>query len=109
MDLTPAIHPNRRERWRLLASKIRSDPSLLHRSLANLDRWEQSDRLGNPAMLARWRNLVESALASTPGLDALIELILAEDDDALTLKSCSPLVGILTRAERRALPCTWMH
>lgn len=109
MDFAAPIHPNRRARWQLLARKLRDDPGLLQIALENLDRWEKSDRLGYPAMLQRWREIVEQALASPQGLDRLLDLVTAEDDDSLTLKSCSPLAGILTRDERRALPVPWAH
>ncbi|MEY2341575.1 hypothetical protein AB4090_05630 [Acidithiobacillus sp. IBUN Pt1247-S3] len=57
----------------------------------------------NDAALSEWIGILERALASDAGMDAMVERMLAKDDHAITLRSSSPFAGVLTVKERTAV------
>lgn len=97
----PLIH----QRWLFLAGKIEDDPSLLSIALTNITRWRKSERLGNFWALDVWERLIVEVGQSSDGLDRLLHLIRADDDQAQQLKSCSPFPGILTTSELDQFIC----
>lgn len=107
----PEVHRNPviQQRWLYTADKIERQPSLLAIPLANIERWLASGALGNPQPLHQWRVLIEAAQISSQGMQALLELMRDDREEAWHLKTCSPFPGVLTRDELDQFRCAWVH
>jgi len=82
---------------KLIAEKLRGDPTLVDKARANLARWLQAcDARSAPAML-EWQLLLHGPL---PELLALLE---STDERATRLRQSSPFCGILSPEERLAI------
>jgi hypothetical protein len=86
---------------RLVAEKLRRDPSLLEKAKATLARW----RAGGDNSTRPYDEEWERALAE--GLDATLRLALGTSEHATALRQCSPFAGILTPDERTAFLKAW--
>lgn len=80
---------------RLIAEKIRNDPALVQRAIANLERWRSP--LENPPWVQEWLEIVEGPL------DRLLEFLVERSEKAVRLRQSSPFAGILTDEERKAI------
>jgi hypothetical protein len=83
---------------RATAAKIRAEPGLVEIGKANLRRW-QAQNGGKLSPAHREWELILRFL--TP--DELVEFIVSRTPKADRLRQSSPLVGILTEAERLAI------
>ena len=79
---------------RLIAAKLRSDPTLLEKARGNLGRWLETCSAGARPDLLEWQRLL-----SGPFND-LLALMEATDERATRLRQSSPFCGILTPEER---------
>jgi hypothetical protein len=107
----PEVHRNPviQQRWLYTADKIERQPGLLSIPLANIERWLASGALGNPQPLLEWRALIEAAQSCPQGMQALLQLMRDDREEAWYLKTCSPFPGVLTKQERRQFRCAWTH
>lgn len=81
---------------RLIARKLRTDPTLLEKARQNVRRWQKQD--GSPRLaLAEW----EQILRGSPRQVA--DFIAGRSERATRLRQSSPFAGILTEAERKAI------
>ena len=83
---------------RVIAEKLRADPSLLARAQRTLERWLQQRRSAAPPVLVEWHDI----LVDWP-LDRILDLLTSADENACRLRQSSPFCGILTPEERRAI------
>lgn len=72
-----------------VARRLRDDPSLVARAAARVAVWD-----AHPHHTSAWR-----ALLAGP-IDALCDLLEADDDRATELRSASPFAGVLDAATR---------
>jgi hypothetical protein len=81
---------------RLAAERLRSEPRLLEKAKANLERWLSK----NPSIAAwlEWKEILESE-----SLENILKIITAETDESQRLRSSSPFVGLITDEERRKI------
>ena len=86
---------------RLVAEKIRRDPSLLRIARDNLARWRGKATPNDLEYLSEWERLLEA------GLDAALAAVTEESERANALRQASPFAGILTPSERRAFLRAW--
>lgn len=89
---------DRAVRWRRIAAQIEANPEDLAIALENLDRWEKLGRV-HPGPIREWRRRIVDARASGQGMRTLLDFLAGENHDSEPLKSCSPFVGLPTRAE----------
>lgn len=76
-----------------IASKLRSDPTVVTRAQARVEQWQQTGAM-HPRYAAAW-----SALLAGP-VDVLCSLLVDPSEDARALRQCTPFVGALAPAER---------
>jgi hypothetical protein len=90
------------ELHRLIAAKVRREPSLLDRVRLTLQRWRDP---GNPSRaepyLAEWERLMAN------GPEQLLAAAVEDSERAAALRQCSPFAGILAPAERLAFLKDW--
>lgn len=79
---------------RLIATKLRSEPSLVDKARANLVRWLKTCSAGVQPDLLEWQCLLSGPF------DQLLVLLVATDERATRLRQSSPFCGILTQQER---------
>jgi hypothetical protein len=93
-----------------IASKIERDPSLLRIPLENIERWLANNHTA-PHRLRQWRDLILHARKSPDRLAGLLQLLRAQDEESLHLKSFDPFAGVLTSKERQSiiLQCAYAH
>ncbi len=112
---SPALHSRERtgdevsaDRYRLIADKIETDPSLLDIPLANIARWLAN---GHSAVkrLEGWRRMILDAKASQEGMDRLLFILRDQEWESVQWKDFSPFPGILTRIELDRLSWTSSH
>jgi hypothetical protein len=82
---------------RLVAEKLRRDPTLVEKARSNISRWLQTTDRRAAADLLEWQRLLDQPL---PDLLALLE---SADEHATRLRQSSPFCGILSPAERLAI------
>jgi hypothetical protein len=81
---------------RLVAEKVRADPTLLDKARENLRRWERTE--GSPSRtLAEWENILSGPV---PQVARFLE---ERSERATRLRQSSPFAGILTEAERQTI------
>ena len=112
---SPALHLRERtgdevsaDRYRLIAAKIETDPSLLDIPLANIARWLAN---GHSAVkrLEGWRRMILDARASCEGMAKLLFILRDQEWESVMWKDFSPFPGILTRSELDRLSWTSAH
>lgn len=79
---------------RLIAEKLRRDPSLLAVAQANIARWKSTASPSALARLEEWEAILRQPLES------ILEVLTSESEEATRLRQSSPFCGILTPAER---------
>jgi hypothetical protein len=99
MNLFPAI-----------SEQIMRNPDLIKQAQATLARWAENGLAPSPR-IAQWRALLQNALDSGDGMEALRRLLLDESEAAKRLKDFAPFAGLLSREERRKvfLKCAYDH
>ena len=103
-------NPDPYRKFCAVADKIARDPALLEIPLANIARWLAAGNHDCIHRLGQWRELIEAAQRSPEGMAALLALLRDDSEDARFFKGFSPMAGILTKAERRALTtCVYAH
>lgn len=86
---------------RLVAEKVRRDPTLLHIAMDNLARWRSKATSNDLEYLAEWERLLHA------GLDPALAAATDDSERASTLRQASPFAGILTPSERAAFLRAW--
>lgn len=81
---------------RLAAERLRSDPRLLEKAKANLERWLSKNPLVGAWL--EWEKILESE-----SLQNILKIITAETDESQRLRSSAPFVGLITDEERRKI------
>ncbi len=81
---------------RLVADKVRSDPSLLDKALDNVRRWQETEG-SNSQTLAEWTTI----LSGPP--DDVAKFLEERSERATRLRQSSPFAGVLTDAERQSI------
>lgn len=91
-----------------LADKFEREPALLEIAIETIDRWRKRGTWGLDH-LARWRQLIEAARHSRNGLERLVEVLRADDEDTRYFKGFDPFPGVLQPAEKRQFICASRH
>lgn len=91
-----------------LADKFEREPELLRKPLKTIERWLAIDNHGAQQLL-KWRALIEAALASDAGMQALTSALRADDEDTRWFKGFAPFPGVLTEEEYRPFLCASRH
>ena len=104
-------NPDPYRRFCAMADKIERDPALLEIPLANIARWlGAGGHEDSRHRLEQWRGMIHEAQRSPEGMAALLALLRDDSEEARHFKGWSPMMGILTKAERRALTtCVYAH
>ena len=99
----------------LIANKLeRADAAtrtaLLRIPLENISRWQQKGHAA-PDRLEQWTQILQRAIESAAGFEALLALLRDRSEEAVHLKTFDPFPGVLTTEERqRALTeCAYAH
>jgi hypothetical protein len=82
---------------RLIARKIRRQPSLYRRAVDTLERWRQLHNPPPPALL-EWAHIMRR---SEP--NEVLRLLTEQSERGNRLRQSDPFCGILTRSERRRI------
>jgi hypothetical protein len=86
---------------RVVAEKIRRDPSLFDKAKATLARWRASGSSPSDPYLDEWERLMER------GMDGCLAIAVEDSERANALRQCSPFAGVLTSRERFAFLRAW--
>ncbi len=86
---------------RLVAEKIRRDPTLLRIAKANVARWRARATPNDLHYLTEWERLIDA------GVDAAVAVATEDSEGASALRQSSPFAGILTTSERNAFLSAW--
>jgi hypothetical protein len=98
----PQIDERSRALHRLVAEKIRRDPSLLASARATLARWRDPASPGrSEPYLAEWARLLDA------GVEAALSALTEDSERADALRQCSPFTRVLTQAERYRFLKDW--
>lgn len=81
---------------RLAAERLRSEPRLLEKAKANLEKW--LNQTPGVAAWLEWKEILENE-----SLENILKIITAETDESQRLRSSSPFVGLITEEERRII------
>lgn len=103
------MHPNYHEQLtkrslafhRLVAERVRHDPSLVAVASANLVRWRAASGLRVPSYLGEW----EAILAQ--GLDYALMVATRDDGESDRLRQSTPFAGVLSPKERWEFLRSW--
>ena len=79
---------------RLIAEKIRRDPSLFQHITHTLQHWQDTVDAASQPYLAKWDQLTKL------GMDACLNASIENSQKATALRQCSPFCGVLTPRER---------
>ena len=82
---------------RVIAEKLRRDPSLVRVAKQNLDRWFLTCSPRAAPALTEWEQILGSSV------DAVIETLTATDERSTRLRQSNPFAGVLTPRERNDL------
>ncbi len=80
---------------RLIAVKLRNDPTLLGKARGNLARWLETCSVGVRPALLEWQNLLSGPF------DEPLAFMEATDERATRLRQSSPFCGILREFQAR--------
>ena len=91
---------------RAVAGRLKANPALLEQARGNLRRWLA--RNGNAPGLRRcyeeWLEILDRQ-----SLEKILELLVAEDEDARRLRQNSPFAGVLRASEVWAIKRRFRH
>ena len=79
---------------RLIAEKIRRDPSLFQHITHTLQHWQDTVDAASQPYLAKWDQLTKL------GMDVCLNASTEDSQKATALRQCSPFCGVLTPRER---------
>ncbi len=79
---------------RLIAQKLRQNPSLINTARANLERWMSTASPSGKPALREWQELLHGPTAK------LFDTLEGTDEHAVQRRKTSPFCGILAREER---------
>ncbi len=79
---------------RVIAGKLRADPTLADKARSNIARWLETASAGSRPDLLEWQRLLAGPF------DELLATMEATDEHATRLRQSSPFCGILTPDER---------
>jgi hypothetical protein len=82
---------------RLIAEKLRANPSLVEKARGNALRWLESCSSGVRPALLEWLQVLDLPP------NQIIAVLEAEDERSTRLRQSTPFCGILTEAERLAI------
>lgn len=86
---------------RLIAEKIRQDPSLFNKARATLASWRTRVSSRSQPYLDEWESLMNQ------GIEACMAVAVEESEHATALRQSSPLSGLLSNQDRFAFLKTW--
>lgn len=86
---------------KLIAQKIRRNPSLFAICGQTLERWELSVSPSSQPYVSEWRRLFEQ------GIEACIAVVTEDSERGRAMRQASPFSGILTHKERFAFFQNW--
>lgn len=86
---------------RLIADKIRRDPTLFEKARGTLARWRTMVCAASQPYLEEWDHLMSL------GMDACLAAAVEESQHATALRQSSPFSGILSNSERFAFLKNW--
>lgn len=79
---------------RLIAAKLRENPTLIDKARSNLTRWMETADTSAQPVLQQWQALVDGPM------DLVLETLEGTDERAVQLRQSSPFCGILSTEER---------
>lgn len=84
---------------RVIARRLREKPELLSTARGNLVRWIASGSPGSRPALIEWLRIIDN------GIDAVLPVLIGEDENSTRLRQSSPFAGeqFITREERTAI------
>lgn len=80
---------------RVIAGKLRADPTLVNKACGNVGRWLETASAGSRPDLLEWQRLLAG-----PFGELLATTMEATDERATSLRQSSPFCGLLTPDER---------
>jgi hypothetical protein len=83
---------------RAIADMIRSQPEMLQRARATLDRWIEQRAPNVPQALLEWKGILDRCET-----EEILSLITREDEEARRLRQSSPFCGILPQEIRHKI------
>lgn len=86
---------------RLVAAKIRRDPSLFEKARANLARWRVTACPSTLPYFVEWQRLMDV------GMEVCLQFATEDSERATAMRQASPFAGILTNEERLAFLREW--
>ncbi len=89
------------EMHRLIATKLKTDPSLVERARSNISRWK--NQRGVRAAYTEWEEILSL------GMDRILHVLTSEDQASARLRSSTPFTGILSDAERKMIYDQWSN
>lgn len=87
------------EMHRLIATKLKTDPSLVERARSNISRWK--NQRGVKPAYSEWEEILSS------GMDRILRVLTSEDQASARLRSSTPFTGILAKEERKEIYARW--
>ncbi|MBI5383412.1 MAG: hypothetical protein HZA90_01855 [Verrucomicrobia bacterium] len=103
MNTLPTIHPKLSHQYidartlamcRLIADKLRHDPTLVRVALRNLERWKQTLQPW-PRALSEWEEILERH-----PLEEVLRVLTEESEEGARRRQNQPFAGVLTQRER---------
>ena len=91
---------------RAVAERLKADPTLLEHARGNLRRWlaRNGDAPGLRRCYEEWLKILDRS-----PLEKILELLVAEDEDARRLRQNSPFAGVLSVSEVWAIKRRFRH
>lgn len=87
------------EMHRLIAERIKADPSLIELARSNIARWK--GRRGTTSAYSEWDEILAA------GTERVLRVITGEGQESARLRSSTPFTGILSEDERREIFDRW--
>jgi hypothetical protein len=88
---------------RMMAERLKDNPSLIQRARDNLGRWMAACSPRTLATLAEWKQALEGPV------EGIIHLLTATDERSTRLRQSNPFAGVLTMQERNAVIRQFQH
>ena len=88
---------------RLVAERVRRDPSLFEKARVTLARWRETVCISSQPYLNEWEQLMNQ------GVEACLSVAVEDSERATALRQSSPFSGVLTNRERFAFLKQWRN
>ncbi|MFJ1254249.1 hypothetical protein [Cupriavidus sp. CuC1] len=85
---------------KIIAEKLRADPSLLRQAISTLNRWKSADGTESADRL-EWRELLQGPV------DGILAILVDPGPRGIRLRNASPFTGVLTNEERMRIIKAW--